>query len=353
MILWADGFDGYGNDESKMLDGLWAEQNVTLSNTQARTGTYSMYVAGVNDKARRVLGGNKTVVGVAMAIFAEFQPTAPAASNIVSFRDSNNYPQVLVNLDTTGAISAWQGDRATNYGHLLGVSTDLMVTNAWNHIEVRADFGAGDLEVRLNGVTVLNLAGVDLVNANPQPLEATGQTSAAQITLGFAGTSGHSNYYLDDLVVWDDSGSSNNTFVGDRKVFTDVPTSDTAEQDWTRSSGSSSYSLLDEIPDDGDGTYLTTDTTGDRFGVGFGALPDNVTNIAAVIFIHKSRKTDAGDCNVQLHLDSGVSEADGASRPMTTAYTCWFDVFEVDPATSAPFTKSAAEAATLVVERTL
>ncbi len=354
MMLWAEGFDAYGDDEAKMLDGPWAEiSSVTLSNVQVRTGTRSLLVDSVGSKARRVLGGNKPIVGVAQAIYIIAHPSVPNTTNLIAFKDSNNFPQLLINLDTTGAVSAWCGDDNVVYGELQGVSTDLIVTNAWNHLEVRVDFGAGNVEVRLNGVTILNLAAVHVVNLDPLPGRATGQASAAQIAWGSYAGAGHADIYVDDVVVWDGTGAQNNTFVGDRKVYTDFPTGDTAEQDWDRSAGASSFALLDENPDDGDGTYVTTETTGDRFGVTFPALPAQVTSVAAVIFQHKSKKTDAGDCNIQLHCASGASEADGLDRPMTTAYTAWQDVFEVDPDTSAPFTKAAAEAASLVTERTL
>ena len=45
--LWMEGFDKYGGDIDKMLNGVWAAFNgaaYSLSDTYARTGQYSMRV---------------------------------------------------------------------------------------------------------------------------------------------------------------------------------------------------------------------------------------------------------------------------------------------------------------------
>jgi len=64
------------------------------------------------------------------------------------------------------------------------------------------------------------------------------------------------------------------------------------------------------------------------------------------------KKTDAGAAKVQQSLVSGVSEFNGADRNITTAYTYWPDVSEQDPATGAPWTRTAFNAALYKIERT-
>lgn len=343
MMLWADGFDHYGDDESQMLDGPYASVNSTLSTTRARTGTRSLLVGSINGNGfRRVFGAAKTTVGVGMAMFHASIPDSNDMRALFEFNDGANNSQVTIWLQSTGAIEAKSGGSPQVS---LGLSTTLMTAGAWNHLEAKVviDDTDGAVEVRLNGVTILNAT-----NKN------TDRRGTGEVSQVFSGShqSHFIDVYADDLFAWDDAGAQNNDFVGDRKVFTDVPTADTAEVDWAPSSGGTRFAMIDEIPPDDDATYDTTTDTGDRMGVTFGDLPAEVVSVAAVILVHKSRKTDAGDCNVTVHADSGGDEADGTDRPMTTEYTFYHDVFELDPHTAAPFTNAAASAVAMVVERT-
>lgn len=352
MMLWAEGFDHYGDDETEMTDGAWAQlNNVTLTTDQARTGTHSLALDSAGSLARRVFGGPKTTVGLSAAFYQLALPALNQNAGFFCFHDSANQPQVTIALDTTGVFSAWRGNGGGAFGTLLGTSSTLMATASWNHLEARVTFdgAAGTVELRLNGVTILNLVGQNTVNGTAP---AAGESSASQAVFKNFGSS-HGTRYMDDLVCWDDTGAQNNDFIGDRKVFTDMPDADTADADWAPSAGATRFAMIDEIPADGDATYDTTTNAGDRMGVTFPDLPAEIVAISAVLFLHKTRKTDAGDCNITVHCDSGGDEADGTDRPMTTQYAYYQDVFEVDPHTAAPFTNAAASAVAMVVERTL
>jgi hypothetical protein len=352
MIRWAEGFDSYATDVAQMTDGLWAQiQNATLETTQHRTGARSMFLDSAASVTRRVLGGNIAVVGVGQAIYPVALPSNAHACPLVAFMDSNNFPQVLLNLDTTGVVSLWQGNDSDAFGTQLGVSTVGMVASAWQHLEVKADFTAGAVEVRLNSVTILNVSAVSLVNSDPSSGRATGQVSAAQVRF-YNSAAGHGSRYIDDLVVWDNSGTLNNDFVGDVKVFTDMPDADTADIDWTPLSGINRYAMIDEIPADGDTSYDEAITNGDRMGVTYPPLDAAIVEVKALIFVAKTRKTDAGLCNVQVSVESGVASDPGADNAITTQYTYRWDVFEQDPATSAPWVPAAAGNAAMVIERT-
>jgi hypothetical protein len=69
--------------------------------------------------------------------------------------------------------------------------------------------------------------------------------------------------------------------------------------------------------------------------------------------IHRSRKTDAGDGNIQVGAISGASTGLGADRPITTAYTYWWDIFDTDPATAAAWSRTSVNAMNLQLNRTL
>lgn len=358
MILWADSFDHYGTDKQNMLDGSWAEvaQNASISTTHPRTGTHGMLLGGNNGIIRRVLGGAKPTAGLGAAWFFPFLPNQNALWRIYGFQDSNNKPQVTIFLDSTGQLSCYRGNGSNEtpaFGAVLLGKSDpdsLVTARSQNHIEAKVSIGgSGSVEVRLNGVTILNLTGVNTVN-NVSP--ALGESSTSQVKLGPASNLQGFDGYLDDIIAWDDTGSFNNDFIGDKKVFTDFPDADTAEVDFTPSTGSARYAMIDDPDPDADSTYDEAGSAGDRMGVTFPDVNAATISIAAICLVHKSEKTDAGVCNFQVHAAQGGDEADGIDRPLTTAYTNYLDAFEVNPHTSAPWTPSEANSMSAVIERT-
>jgi hypothetical protein len=82
-------------------------------------------------------------------------------------------------------------------------------------------------------------------------------------------------------------------------------------------------------------------------------LPITVTSVRGVMPIHRSRKTDGGDGNIQTGLISAASTGLGANRPITTAYTYWWDVFDADPNGAIAWTRLSVNALNLQLNRTV
>lgn len=297
---------------------------------------------------RRVLGGQKTTVGIAAAFYFTALPTLPGRCRLFDFRDSNNSVQVTIGVDTTGTISAFRG---TNDQVLLGTSASpVVVAEAYQHIEAMAFFSQtiGTIEVRVNGVTALSLSGIDTV--------ATSIVGCSQVGIG--GTNGSSSaqeIFFDDVFCYDDTGSFNNTFIGDRRVLTLFPDANTIQADWTAVGAATGYECIDEANPDGDTTYITASVPGSPGPIsefGIDNLPAGISAISAVVVVEFARKTEAGVANTQWSVISGASETAGADKPMTEIYTYRQDVFETDPASAAPFTPSEVDALLIKVERT-
>lgn len=359
-LLWCDGFDHYGLDETNMTDGAWAEVDPgvgtgwILSTVNPRTGTHSLRRGGGSGVrlARRVLGGAKTTVGQGAVFYPSFLPDVNNTHVLYDFRDAGNSIQVTVLVQSTGVISVKSGNML---GTELGATaTPAVVAEAYQHIEtiVTIDSTVGEVEVRVNGVTVLALTGV---NTNPI---GTGECSQVAL-VGYrnTGVGGSPNWILDvdDYYCYDDSGSFNNTFIGDRRVLTLFPNADTAQEDWTPSTGVDSFAMVDEADPNDDTDYIFTSSSGSPGTItefDLDNLPAGVSSVSAVQLVHRSRKTDAGVANVQLSAVSAASETAGTDRPVTEAYTYYHDVIEADPDTAAPFTPSAVDALKLKIERT-
>lgn len=350
-LLWCDGFDHYGTDTANMTDGAWAEVRGTLTTANPRTGTHSIRFGSASSatgQLRRVFGGAKTTVGVGMAAWFSELPSSNDTMRIWGFNDNANVPQITIMLQSTGIIEVQSGSVG---GAKLGDSvTPAITAEAYTHIEclVTIHPSAGQVEVRVNGVTVISLSGI---NTDP-----TGETEISQIVVypkpnAFI----PSDIYYDDIFCYDGDGSYNNTFIGDRRVLTLFPDADTLQADWSWSAGPTAYQAIDEPSPDEDVTYIFANPGSSPASVSefsLDDLPAGVSAISALMTVNRMRKTDAGTANVQASIVSASSEAAGADSALTEAYTYYHDVVEVDPDTSAPFTPAAVDAVLLKIERT-
>lgn len=353
-LLWCDGFDHYGVI-GNLTEGVWAEVNstLTLSSANPRTGTHHMRAATGRSNlviARRILGGAKTSVGFAGAFYFLALPTVNRRDKIVDFRDTSNIINLTVALQTTGIIDVYRGDAD---GVLLGTSvTPVITAETYNHIETFVFFSntVGTVEVRVNGVTVISLSGIDTTASAAE---------CSQVTIfGCARGSGFtttSQLDVDDVFCYDDTGSLNNTFIGDRRVLTLFPDANTIQADWSAVGAATGFEAIDEANPDGDTSYITAGPPGSPGPIsefGIQNLPAGVSAVSAVVIVEMARKTEAGPANTQWSVISGVSETAGTDKPMTEIYTYRQDVFETDPASAAPFTPSEVDALQIKVERT-
>lgn len=291
---------------------------------------------------RRVLGGTKTSVGVGFAVYFSNLPVVNSNANLVNYRDAANNILVRVILESTGTLTV------TYPGGSYTTPAPVMVAESYQHFESFVSFSAtvGYVEVRVNGVTVISLADVN-----------TGAAGCAQVamlhhTVGSGLPAVSLTADMDDLFCYDNTGSFNNSFLGDRRVITLKPNANTAEADWTPVGAATGYEAIDDVAPDGDTTYISSATVGDISEFQYENMPAGISNIAAVVAVNMSRKTDAGPTNMQVSAISGASVTDGIDRPITERYTYWQDVFETDPASAAPFTPAEVDALKIRFNRT-
>ena len=352
-LLWCDSFDHYGT-LARLTDGVYAEvaSPVILSNTGSRTGTYCINQRGnafnsaLQTNFRRVFGGAKTVVGIGGAFFYPAMPLANNGQRIFQFMDTTNTTQISICLQSTGIIEVFRGDFVASLG---ATSTPAVTANAYQHIECMVLFSqtVGTVEIRVNGVTVLSLTGKDTCQ--------TALVESSQVYIGGGFPSGAGSFgssFIDDIFAWDDTGSYNNTFIGDRRVITLFPDSNTATADWTAVGAATGYECIDEANPNDDTDYISSATVGNVSQFGLQNLPAGISIVSAVVMVERARKTEAGTANTKVSVVSGASAAAGADKPLTEIYTYRQDVFATNPATAAPFTAAEVNALQFKVERT-
>ena len=360
-LLWCDGFDHYGGDINNLTDGPWAEVGVnstlgyTLSSSISRTGGYSAR-RGIGTPPfimRRVLGGPKTTAGVGFALYLEKLPSANNERIVVQFRDFANIPNLSLIVQSTGTLSVFRGHET---GTLLETTiSPVIVANAFQYIEMQATFSntVGAYEVRVNGVAVMTAGNVDTVSTSGAE-EASQVAFPAGITGGLVGTS-DTNWaaYYDDIYAYDTTGSFNNTFLGDRRVYTLYPSADTAVADWTPLSGNG-WTNIDEGVDD-DASYIAAGVPGSPAELvsefDLQNLPVTTGFIAGIEITNRVRKLEAGIADFQTGIISNGAELEGQIHPINPVYTYERDIFEFDPDTGASFTPSAIDALQVRVKR--
>jgi hypothetical protein len=307
---------------------------------------------------RKVLPIARTTIGVAQRIWLEALPSTGTQHPVIaSFRDISDSRHIIITVNTAGWIEVYRGDAlaTTQYDFWVTATTKLgdsgapiIVANAWQHIETKVVLSdtVGSVEVRVEGITVVNLTNVDTINS-------AGGVTASIAQMGIGNSDSGPTMYVKDYIIWDTTTGFNNNFMGSCQVLKIIPDADVA-LNWTPSAGTTGYNLINEVTPDDDGSYISAPTPAPAaYKCSLSDLPITVTSVRGVMPIHRSRKTDAGDGNIQVGAISGASTGLGADRPITTAYTYWWDIFDTDPATAAAWSRTSVNAMNLQLNRTL
>jgi hypothetical protein len=362
MLVRGEPLDQYGGDESAMTDGVWAEIGVnwSLSNANPRTGAWHLRMANSSaGPARITLGAAKAVAGMATAVFLSALPSSefnvgvggvPPGLMIHQYRSASNQIQLSIAIGTDGSLVVWRygfyDGGGSGIGELMFRSDQCIRANSYQHIEskIGVDPVDGFVEVRVDGVTRVNLTGV---NTDPY---ATGEVSQVAVWNPGVGAPGCVTDVC-DIICWDDQGTQNNDFVGDQKVWMVPVAGDTAVADWTPSTGATSWNLLDETPpNDADGISLTA-TTGKTVLTTAGSPAGMVSCIGAVSWLRGS-KDDAGVCDLAPGVRQGATYGASVGQPITTSKQYYTTVYELDPVSGLPPSPSDIDTLELVVERT-
>lgn len=354
-ITHMDNFSIYGSTESLLLNGVYAENSsCTLEDDPDSVSSGKVLLVpeqygGGGDYARLrfVLPANVTTSGQACRMWlAEL----PADSGIVpcpiSFKNASNTFMFNLCVTTTGRLEVRSAGFA---GSVLGATTNPVVSaNGWYHIEMKVviDTSAGSIEVRVEGQTVINLTSINTGSTPVSQVEICNDPTALSVGVSM---------YVKDFVVWDNTTAYNNNFLGSVIVYNLTPDADIS-LNWTPSTGSVGYSILDNIPPvDADYIYAP-DPAPSPYVCTLTDLPVDVTSVKAIMTFVRAAKSDGGDGSLQVGVisDAGGTPTTGlgTDRPITVAQAYWRDVFQTDPDTSAAWLPSAVNAVRLQIDRT-
>jgi hypothetical protein len=234
------------------------------------------------------------------------------------------------------------GPLQTNYGTFeLGTTpVGLILPKVWTHFEcyVKVHATAGVVRVRINGAEVVTLTGVNTFNPYYGGTEVSAWNEWA-----IGSESSSAGRRIDDVMQYDDfdNGDGVTDFLGDLTGEAIVASGVGASSQWTRNSGATNVSCVDENPADGDTTYVEDGTVGHVDTYTVAPLTRIVDGIKAVQVMTTARKSGTGTRAIATILRSGGTNYFGPTNYLGSDYGMTIAAFPKDPATGGDWSSMA------------
>ena len=307
-LIWADGFDHYGNNTALALQGIYSGWGCDNNAANARTGAGCAYAYTFDPPTDFNFPVALATGFIGFAFFCD----GLGGDNRRYFYGSGG-AQFQWHVEGNGAVSL-----ADNSGGIF-TSPPAVIQNAtWCFVE----FGwtmdnPGTLTMRVNGAVVFTSNAVNL-------------GGSATINLMRSRTSG-SGFRIDDLYLCDATGTSSNGFLGDIRCRTLFPNADTGTNAWPPTGDGSAHAALAHVPADPATHFVAGANVGDATAVGLDDLPVNTAYVFGAVLVNQLSKTDAGACTVQPALTDGAANENGNAVNPGTGNGIYQSVFQVAP----------------------
>lgn len=342
-ILFIDGFDHYAT--SDILKKWSNNENTswTIAPTSGRRGGGAIAMDYSGYSLIKNLSEPTSTIVLGHAMYA-VSYNGSAYQPIITLSDAGTL-QFLVGVQADGSISVKNGilDNTTYTGTIIGMSSPgIMLFGVWQYIEIKATISktVGSVVVRVNGVAVINISNViTQVTANPY---ITGISYSIR---------GSANSMLDDLYICNQTGTTNNNFLGDSRIDTLYPTRNGSKSQFTTSSGTDHWSLVNDITPNKT-SYVSSNTIGAMDTYGFSGISGTATSIYGVQVTNAALKDDSGNRSISNVVISGNTTTQSKVMALSTSQNFYSSIQEVDPATQTawvPGGVNVAEFGTVVV----
>lgn len=320
-LLFMDGFQNYSANAHPPLrwgagDGSWTWE-ATGGRFGQRCGRFGSVYTWIRKDLPSAVSGNTLIAGFSFRI-----PLSLNGSGDLAYVGESGIQHCGLRRETDNSISVI---RAPNNGTQLTRSAGgVLVTEKWHFIEMKITIHdtAGSVEVRVDGVTVINATGLDTRNGGTGVLSTFG--------IGAIGWGSVLTGYIDTFYACDTTGSTNNDFLGDVRVIQLLPDAAGDSTQMTPSAGSN-FQCVDENPFDGDTSYVQSDTVGHVDLYTVGNLPVNPSSIKGLQAVAVARKDDAGARDLIVKAKLGANTNNAAAKPLSTSYGFYSHIMEEKP----------------------
>jgi hypothetical protein len=337
-LLFCDSFDHYVNlgDKYDTVTVATDGASLTIESGAAReSGGQGLAVRGGSIGSMSINkvfpATSKVTVG-----FAFQAVQANASLPLFSLNDDTNQ-QIYALVLTTGQIQIGYNPFVQSnefiHGTTWGTSSSAVpFGGTWNFLEFQIVMGTagtgnnGSIIVRINGITVLSLSGLDTAFDNTP--------SVNNITIGYpyGFPSSGDGYNIDDLYVCDGNGTVNNTFLGDVHVVALYPTGPGESTQWTPTGAAANWECVDDVPPNDGTTFISTSTVGAKDMYTLGSLPNQGT-IHGIMVSSYSTKDQPGGRTLTHNVKDTISGNEIASGQVApgTSFHFLTTPFDLDP----------------------
>lgn len=326
-MSFCDGFDCHNNIAGKWGSATGGFGTISVTLTAGRDGRG----AAVANKAWAVWTAPSAIAR--RTIGFALKGSSPTGAYVVQLVKGANF---------VGAL-AWNSDHTFSIirgsdSSVLGTSTATLADNTWGYLEFQfkasTSISSGDVVVRLNRAAIITLSGGTQTGSSPNlSIDGVFVGSISGALNSFACT-------LDDVVILDDSES----FWGDVTVEGRVPDAAGNYSEFSATGASPNYACVNEIPEDGDTTYVSSSSLYSRDSYVFPGPLQTPSAVKAVQIVVTAKKVGSDALKLTPSFREGGTDYDQTAVSLTTSYATYVEQFETDPATGSAWTISATAA---------
>lgn len=256
-----------------------------------------------------------------------WRPTSAAANSDVFRYYETGTEHIRLNYNGDGTFTVSRAGTALAGGTTANLG---IASNTWYHIELYALINdtTGAFELRVNEVAVASGSGLDTRNGGTSGVINQIRVAASSTTHDF-----------DDL-----HSMSGQDWAGDTRCIGQLPNSDGATLQWTPSTGTTHYTLVDDATPGGDTDYVSDATAGhiDTYGYPSVGVGSGATVLGVMVRLI-ARKDDAGTRTIdQVVRRGGTNYATGTAKTLSTSYAAAEGIFNTDPSTGSAWASVAA-----------
>ena len=305
-LLFATGFET-NSDLAKYFDA--GDFRYSTVSSPRRNGNYALRgIFSGGDITKKIPGGVSTAISGIAFIASSF----PYDHYFLGFANSADNRNVELRVNTLGRLYVSIRQGAAYYDTNINI-----FTNTWYYVEMKAYCASsgGYVIVRLNGVEILNVSGINTAYNSNNP-----NTERFKIM-------GHDWFFFDDWYICDNSGTKNNDFLGDIKVLSYTPSRDGSRIDFTPVGATSNYQAVNETLQNSDTNYVTQSGIGmyDLYGFTAPSISGSLLGIQQTV---TARKDDSGTRFIKLIGSYGSNNAESSSISLLDTYRTYFNIYE-------------------------
>jgi hypothetical protein len=273
---------------------------------------------------------NRVIVGIgtrfnnpSVGFGIGYGPTGLTLNNVTLYFAPNSQ-ELTLRLNTNNAGNGIGGSHVTSSA----IPVNISQFNVFETEIVAATNGS--VRVLVNGVQHISASNINTVGQ--------GATIGSVHVVGY--TAAVTSVLIDDFWVLNGAGTDFTASLGAPRIFTRLPTSAGTTTQWTPSGSAQNWQAVSDIPNDGDATYVSADSSAlpkdDLYAITAG-MP-NTARVLGVVRMSRLR-TDGGEASDIRHLvrTNGTTVQGSVSHAPGTGYATHITGFGVNPVTGAPW----------------